>query len=115
MLPFPLRFSRFPLAPVRDGDLVVDDGRERADVVQRELAHEKVLLLGRRIDDDDKVGRVAVAAQQARERKRAYVDGLEGRAIVAEKRASELEASVARLEAEAAMLRKVIQNMRASA
>ena len=56
-----------------------------------------------------------VSAQQARERKRAYVDGLEGRAIVAEKRASELEASVARLEAEAAMLRKVIQNMRASA
>ena len=56
-----------------------------------------------------------MSAQQARERKRAYVDGLEGRAIVAEKRASELEASVARLEAEAAMLRKVIQNMRASA
>ena len=56
-----------------------------------------------------------VSAQQARERKRAYVDGLEGRAITAEKRCSELEASVARLEAEAAMLRKVIQNMRASA
>ena len=55
-----------------------------------------------------------VSAQQARERKRAYVDGLEGRAIVAERRAAELEASVARLEAEAAMLRKVIQNMRAS-
>ena len=55
-----------------------------------------------------------VSAQQARERKRAYVDGLEGRAIVAERRAAELEASVARLEAEAAMLRKVIQNMRSS-
>ena len=59
----PVLFAR-GLGPVRDGDFVVDDERQRLDVLQGEVAHQKVFLFGGGVDDDDKVCWVAVASQQ---------------------------------------------------
>jgi transcription factor HY5 len=53
-----------------------------------------------------------VSAQQARERKKNYVDNLEVRAVSAEARAGASEARASALEREADMLRTVIKNMR---
>lgn len=51
-----------------------------------------------------------VSAQQARERKKAYVNELESRAKELEQRNAELEEKVSTLQQENSMLRKIIRN-----
>ena len=55
-----------------------------------------------------------VSAQQARERKKNYVQGLEDRAIVAERAAAELQEQVQTLQRENQMLRQIIKSTRMS-
>ena len=52
-----------------------------------------------------------MSAQQARERKKSYVQDLEGRSKVNEQKCAQLEQRVKTLERENVMLRSVIKNM----
>nr|XP_007140604.1 hypothetical protein PHAVU_008G126200g [Phaseolus vulgaris]ESW12598.1 hypothetical protein PHAVU_008G126200g [Phaseolus vulgaris] len=64
-------------------------------------------------DDTNRLLRNRVSAQQARERKKVYVNELESSAVELEEKNSNLEEQISTLINENTMLRKILMNTRA--